>query len=138
MIDPVSGQLLANQDILLEGDEILRLGEALSASGATRIDGRGLYAIPGLFDMHVHSLKLSPWLTHPLFVAAGVTSVRDMGGCIGIDEAAVACVDDKLQWREEVANGERVAPRYDAITSLAINGGQEIPAAGLPRLMHGL
>lgn len=43
--------------------------------GTLTVDGEGRYAIPGLFDMHVHSR------IYPLeaFIAYGVTSVRDVG-----------------------------------------------------------
>jgi hypothetical protein len=82
-----------------------------------------------MFDMHVHSIKLSPILTHPMFVAAGVTAVRDMGGCIGIEDAWVACADEKKQWDRAVRESRLVGPRFDQVTSLAINGGREIPGS---------
>jgi len=106
---------------------IIAMGESLQRGSATVLDAEGRYAIPGLFDMHVHSLKMSPALTHPLFVAAGVTAVRDMGGCIGEDDPWVACVRDKREWNRAVRAGEMVGPRYDQVTSLAIDGGAEIP-----------
>ncbi|HUE97391.1 MAG TPA: hypothetical protein VMN39_12080, partial [Longimicrobiaceae bacterium] len=43
------------------------------------IDGAGLWAIPGLFDAHVHLSKTGPEAL-PVLAAMGVTSVRDMGG----------------------------------------------------------
>jgi imidazolonepropionase-like amidohydrolase len=137
VIDPATDSVLQNHDILIAGDTIQALGQDLSAPGAHIIDARGRYAIPGLFDMHVHSLKLAPWLTHPLFIAAGVTAVRDMGGCIGIPDAAVACIEDKRRWQQEVGEGRLVAPRYDQVTSLAIDGGGEIPAGADPALGAG-
>lgn len=50
--------------------------------GYRRIDGRGMTLIPGLWDMHVHTLwdPGVPKVFLPRFVAYGVTSVRDMGG----------------------------------------------------------
>lgn len=64
------------------------------------IDGRGKFLIPGLWDMHVHLAKAgAPSLS--LFVANGVTSVRDMGG----DFAVVQ------RWRSEIAARARVGPR---------------------------
>jgi hypothetical protein len=48
------------------------------------INANGKYLIPGLWDMHVHSAFVSPaWdekVTYPLYIANGVTGVRDMGG----------------------------------------------------------
>ncbi len=128
LVDVESGRLRPQQDILIEHGRITAVGPQLEVSGAHVHDASGRFAIPGLFDMHVHSIKLSPVLTHPLFVAAGVTSVRDMGGCIGIEDAWVACADEKLIWDEAVRDAVLIGPRFDQITSLAINGGPEIPA----------
>ena len=67
---------------------------------ATIIDGRGRFLIPGLWDMHVHLAKAGA-SSLQLFIANGVTSVRDMGG----DFAVIA------QWRSEIASARRVGPR---------------------------
>jgi hypothetical protein len=48
------------------------------------INADGKYMIPGLWDMHVHSAFVSPaWdekVIYPLYIANGITGVRDMGG----------------------------------------------------------
>lgn len=48
------------------------------------INANGKYMIPGLWDMHVHTAFVSPaWdekVIYPLYIANGVTGVRDMGG----------------------------------------------------------
>jgi imidazolonepropionase-like amidohydrolase len=129
VVDVRHGVLKPGQDILIEDGEIITVGENLDAGVAEIVSGRDRFVIPGLFDMHMHSIKLSPVLTHPLFVAAGVTSVRDMGGCIGIEDAWVACAEEKRAWNREVSENRMVGPRFDEVTSLAINGGQEIPAS---------
>ena len=41
-------------DVLIEGKLIAEVGQDLSADGATVVDGRGKYLLPGLVDMHVH------------------------------------------------------------------------------------
>jgi hypothetical protein len=128
IVDVATGQLRPGQEILIERGVITAVGPALAPAGAAVLAGGGRYAIPGLFDMHVHSYKLAPVLTHPLFVAAGVTAVRDMGGCIGLADAWVACAEDKRAWNEAVGAGRLVGPRFDQVTSLAMNGGSEIPA----------
>ena len=61
---------------------LARGGSAYSTALARRIDGAGRYLIPGLWDMHVH-LTFTPELTAAmpaLFLAHGITSVRDTGG----------------------------------------------------------
>ena len=45
-------------------------------SSATILDAKGKYAIPGLWDMHAHYEQVE-W--GPIYLASGVTSVRDVG-----------------------------------------------------------
>ena len=127
LVDVESGSITHGQSILIRQGQIAEIGSVIAADGAEVVDGSGRYAIPGLFDMHAHSIKMSPALMHPLFVAAGVTAIRDMGGCIGESDAWVACADDKRRWNQQVGDGLMLGPRYDQVTSLAINGGSEIP-----------
>jgi len=127
LVDVEAGRVVHGQSILIENGQIAALGSNIPADDAQVVAGDGRYAIPGLFDMHAHSIKLAPALAHPLFVAAGVTAIRDMGGCIGAEDAWVACAEDKRRWNRMVRDGEMVGPRYDQVTSLAINGGSEIP-----------
>lgn len=48
------------------------------------VNAAGKYLIPGLWDMHVHSAFLqSAWsenVIYPLYLANGITGIRDMGG----------------------------------------------------------
>src|SRR5438093_1294045 len=68
--------------VLIEGDRIVGLGPSPTtgvSADATLIDGWGKFVIPGLVDMHVHVYTPEKW--HPeLFLAAGVTTVLDLGG----------------------------------------------------------
>ena len=63
--------------VIIKGQRILAVGADGSLplpAGAERIDAAGRALLPGLWDMHTH-----PDLdSGPLFLAAGVTSVRDM------------------------------------------------------------
>jgi imidazolonepropionase-like amidohydrolase len=68
--------------------------------GARVIDGQDRFLIPGLWDMHVHLAKTGE-NTLPLFIANGVTGVRDMGGDY----------ESLLRWRREIAEGKRLGPR---------------------------
>jgi|SRR5579884_74440 len=73
-------RVLPSQTVLIEGDRIARIGPAAELEppdGTERIDGRGRFLMPGLFDMHVHFRDPG---FGPLFVANGVTSVRNMWG----------------------------------------------------------
>src|SRR5205085_1633221 len=70
-------------------------------SAAEVIEGRGRYMIPGLWDMHVHL-----WYKEnqfPMFLAWGVTGVRDMGS----DLAQVK------HWRGQIKSGELLGPHIE-------------------------
>jgi imidazolonepropionase-like amidohydrolase len=66
--------------------------------GATRVDGRGKFLIPGLHDMHVHVDGTRGMLTS--FVEAGVTTVRNMAGNPRV-----------LALGERIGSGELLGPR---------------------------
>ena len=63
---------------------VAKLGFVASDHNIQIINANGKYMIPGLWDMHVHSAFVSPaWdekVIYPLYIANGVTGVRDMGG----------------------------------------------------------
>lgn len=61
--------------------------------------------------MHVHVYAFSPLLDLPLYIAYGVTNVRDMQGCPQPDDPFIACAADKRRWSRETESGERVGPR---------------------------
>jgi imidazolonepropionase-like amidohydrolase len=86
--------------------DIAKSAEARIPAGAFIIDGRGKYLIPGLWDMHVHT-AFGEWvppdekITLRLFVANGVTGVRDMGGDLPVLK----------KWRADIEAGELLGPR---------------------------
>ena len=50
-------RVLGRHTVVVRGDGIVAVGpegRVAVPTGATRIDGRGKYLIPGLVDMHVH------------------------------------------------------------------------------------
>jgi dihydroorotase len=53
-------QMLNNQgkvvvaDVLIIGDKIAGIGDAIDIQGAERIEGKGLFLAPGFIDVHVH------------------------------------------------------------------------------------
>ena len=56
VIDGTGGPPIVHAFVLIRGDRISRVARQTirSGAGATRVDGRGKYLIPGLWDMHVH------------------------------------------------------------------------------------
>ena len=79
-------------------------GSAVLSAGARVIDGRGKFLIPGLWDMHVHTAIAGGRALLGLYVANGVTGVRDMAG----DWPTLR------GWRDDIAAGRLVGPRIVA------------------------
>lgn len=91
IVDVEKGSVRSNRSLVLSGGRIAAETPAGEAevpewSRAIRIDGRGAYVIPGLWDMHVHTLweKSVPAPFFQSFLVNGVTAVRDMGGDIEV------------------------------------------------------
>ncbi len=109
VVDVRTGMLQPDQTVIIEGNHITFVGptKAVKFSGrAQLVDGRNLFVIPGLWDMHVH-LVFGDWfpdaqeISLPLFVAHGVTGVRDMGSELDIVQG----------WRNEIEPGRLIGPR---------------------------
>ena len=76
--DPVSG-LDEVTDIGIDGGKIVRIGGCDTADRV--IECTGLYAVPGLFDMHVHFRD--PGLTHKEDILTGAAAAK-AGGVTGV------------------------------------------------------
>jgi imidazolonepropionase-like amidohydrolase len=109
VINPGTSSAQPHSSVIITGDHIVSVSRAAKASppkGARVIDGAGRYLIPGLWDMHVHS-AFGDWfpggrdIILPLFIANGITGVRDMGGDLPV----------LLDWRKQIAAGQIVGPR---------------------------
>lgn len=70
---------------MIKGNQIADIGKDLAYDESTQvIDGTGKYLIPGLWDFHVH-LTFDSLVTpamYDLFIANGITSIRDTGGLL--------------------------------------------------------
>ena len=80
VIDGTDRAPLGDATVLIRTGRIAAIGPRGSVSippGTRVIDARGKTIIPGLWDMHGHVSQIE-W--GPAYLAAGVTSVRDMGG----------------------------------------------------------
>lgn len=109
LIDPTGSPARRDMSVLIAGDRIARIEPStrMRPSGAITIDVSGKFLIPGLWDMHVHALsKNRPDDCFPLFIANGVTGIRDMGGDLPLTQIA--------QLKSDVASGTRVGPQIFA------------------------
>lgn len=78
-----------HQTVLVDGGRIRAVGDTRDVvvpDGATRVDGSGLFLIPGLADMHFHMPPgdgadgTPSWRALSLLLANGVTTVRGLAG----------------------------------------------------------
>jgi len=114
IVDVVKGKLSPDMTVVVDGKRIASI--AKSRAGATHtgqvMDATGMYLIPGLWDMHVHAFFTNDTarfhstseLMFPLFIANGVTGVRDMGSNL----------DAILAARDSVAAHQVIGPRIVA------------------------
>jgi imidazolonepropionase-like amidohydrolase len=108
VIDTAGGPSRPNVTVLIDGNRISYIGKGHLhiPKQAHVIDGTGKYLIPGLWDMHVHTF-FGDWVpgakevTLPLFIANGITGVRDMGSDLDLILAA----------RRDTASGSLLGPR---------------------------
>jgi len=79
-----AGAAVRDQTVIVSGQRITMVGGAgrvAAPAGAQLIDGRGQFAIPGLWDMHAH-LSYTKVSALAVLLANGVTRIRDMGGIL--------------------------------------------------------
>jgi imidazolonepropionase-like amidohydrolase len=72
LFDPKSGQMLANQVVLIQGERITSVGAAASVmipAGARVFDLSRATVLPGLIDGHVHLTDAAGGLQHQMMVA---------------------------------------------------------------------
>lgn len=110
VVDAQNNKILPNQLIGISNDTIRLIkqmdGSANYKAGRT-LDAKNRFVMPGLWDMHVHFRGGDSLIGEnkdflPLYLAYGVTTVRDAGGDM---TPAV------LEWRKKTASGELAGPR---------------------------
>jgi len=101
LLDVVNGAWTAPQDVAIERGVITWVapaGTRQAPADARVVEASGLYAVPGLIDMHAH---YRPWMG-PLMNRYGVSVMRDMGSDLGVDWI--------LDERQFVEDGHVVGP----------------------------
>ena len=110
IIDATGAPAKLHQTVIVEDGKIAAIDNSgMGFAGklpGNHVDGSGKFLIPGLWDMHVH-MVFGDWFPHgreitlPLFIANGITGVRDMGGELEVLQ----------QWRKEISDGKLIGPR---------------------------
>jgi imidazolonepropionase-like amidohydrolase len=123
VIDATGSPPLRHMTVVIEGVRIAEIRPSTTApnvDGMRSVDGAGRFLIPGLWDAHAHTF-VSPWQPDhqlPLFIANGVTGIRDMGGALpsaAFNELGAGFpMSDVDAIRSAISSGERVGPRIVA------------------------
>ncbi|MEL7004455.1 MAG: amidohydrolase family protein [Bacteroidota bacterium] len=108
VVDVREGSVLRDQTIALQDGRILHVGDdSKNYDSESKINAKGKYLIPGLWDMHVHFRGGQDLIQEnknllPLFLANGITTVRDAGGDI---------TNSVQIWSAEIKKGNLDGPR---------------------------
>ena len=110
LIDAAGGPTQPDMSVIVTNDRITEIGRTAEVSvpqTARVVDAAGKFIIPGLWDMHIH------WYDRdylPLFIANGVTGVRQMWG-----------MPQHHAWRKAIESGTLLGPRM-VIASPILDG----------------
>jgi imidazolonepropionase-like amidohydrolase len=119
IIDTRTGNIETNMTVVTKNhriEAIAKVGMIAPSHKVKVVNATGKYLIPGLWDMHVHSAggPAAAWdanIIFPLYIANGITGIRDMGGDPVVLE----------QRRMQVERGELAGPRM-VIAGPFLNG----------------
>src|SRR4051812_27527102 len=129
-------RLVADQTVIVRDDRIEIVGPSRTVgvlAGATRIDGRGKYLMPGLAEMHAHIMAAGAQGNADealnrdillLYLANGITSIRAMLG-----------TPNQLVLRERINRGDVLGPSM-WVGAPSINGSSAPTADSAAKLVR--
>ena len=127
VVDVSNGALHRGSTIVIDGNRIVSVGppSANTQRRGQTVDVKGMFVIPGLWDMHTHAYfgwpaDFGDTYVLPLFIANGITGIRDMGSDL----------DAVLRARSEVAAHRLVGPRM-VVSGPMLDGPQVAFAASI-------
>lgn len=129
LIDGAGAASLPDAAILIRDGRIVAAGPSTAvrahpgAALAELVDASGTWTIPGLIDAHIHS-ALTGFESMPVFLACGITTVRDVGGPL----------DVLTSIRDRLAAGEAPGPRFVFCGPLIDGEPASFPSSLLPIL----
>ena len=128
LIDVTDGRTQPDTTVTINGNRISSIARSTKATSSTGriVDASGHYLIPGLWDMHTHVYFDSTAadgtdLILPLFLANGITGVRDMGSEL----------DAVLHARAEIAAHHIFGPRM-VVSGPMLDGAKSQYKASIP------
>ena len=123
LVDGTGKPAVDDAVVVVDGDRIVAAGPRASVAipeGAAPFDVKGKTIIPGLWDMHAHVEQVEQGV---VYLAAGVTSVRDMGNVL----------DFITGMRDALAEGKGIGPRI--VVEGIVDGGGDA-AIGTVRIKN--
>lgn len=110
IINVLNGKIVTDKAILIDSGKIEAIEnyDVLKSKikDKHQFDAAGKYIIPGLWDMHVHiegeDLVEDNLALFPVYIAYGVTTVRDMASDLG---------EQVLAWRDTIAQNKILGPQ---------------------------
>ncbi len=119
---------LTDQTVVISGGRVTAMGPTASTpvpAGATRIDGRGKFLMPGLAEMHAHVPPGNPTAEQLadimfLYVANGITTIRGMLGA-----------PYQIELKRQLAAGEVLGPRFFSAAPSLNGNSAPTPAAAV-------
>jgi Amidohydrolase family len=124
LVDVRTGDELRDTTVLVCGNRIAKVDVASNVEipkNAHIIEARSKWVLPGLIDMHSHVADVDiATLPLQLYLANGVTTIRDPGGHITAARLA----------RDEIATGKRIGPRLFFCGNI-LDGMPPLPATAL-------
>jgi imidazolonepropionase-like amidohydrolase len=122
VVDPPTGTVAEHRSVMMRGSRIVEVGDHhpdISNFDGTIVDGAGRWLIPGFWDMHVHEAVEDL----DLFIAAGVTGVRDLSGAW---EAESRAATEAIAARREIGPRMILGAPIDGEGSVAIDEMQQV------------
>ena len=136
VIDATGAPAQPDMTVVISGNHITAIGKAAQVAvppNALVTNAQRKFMIPGLWDMHTHafirSRKAFPLYVMYLFLANGVTGIRDMGSSGERDDFGDFPYIQDLQWRQAIEEGAILGPRLNL--ALTVVSGPRVP--GYPR-----
>lgn len=123
-------KVLMEQDVVTENGKVVSIGKTGNvkyASGATVVDAKGKFLMPGLAEMHGHVPPIDDMApmkeVMQLFAAYGITTVRGMLGH-----------PKHLELRKMINSGELVAPHFITSGPSFSGGSVKTPAEAIAKV----
>ena len=136
VIDATGAPAKPDMTVVISANHITAVGKSAQVTvpaNARVINARNKFLIPGLWEMHTHafirSRKSFPLYVMYLFVAYGVTGIRDMGSPGFPDDFGDYPYLQDVEWRQAINEGTILGPRLNL--SLTVINGPHVP--GYPR-----